>query len=100
MARSRSDLSALLHGFCENVYFQPPTGTKLNYPCIIYNLNKINVLHADNDPYHVHDKYDVTYITRDPDDPNIHNLAMIHLCSFDRSYASDNLHHYAYSLYY
>ena len=100
MAKSRENLSAVLHTFCDNVYFQPPTNTKLIYPCIIYKLERIGALYADNDPYRLYDKYSITYITRDPDDENIHRLAMLRLCSFDRSYSSDNLHHYAYSIYY
>ena len=100
MAKSRKDLSSVLHTICGNVYFQPSASIKLSYPCIIYKLEKMNVLYADNDPYRLYDKYSVTYITRDPDDKNIHRIAMLRLCSFDRSYSADNLHHYAYSIYY
>jgi len=99
MARPRSELSSLLHTFCSNVYFQPPADKKLTYPCIIYSLDALNVLYADNGPYRLHDRYSITYITRDPDDENIRKFVMLPLCKFDRSYSSDNLHHYAYTIF-
>ena len=100
MARSRTKLSEILHGYCPNVYFQPPTGTLLKYPCIIYSLSKIESIHADNNPYVLGSKYDLTYITRDPDDETRYALAKLQTCKFDRAFTSDNLHHYAYTLYY
>lgn len=99
MARPRSQLSELLHSKCSDVYFQPPTGTRINYPCIIYKLSAINVHNADNNPYILHDEYEMTYITRDPDDMRIHDLALLPLCKLTRAYTADNLYHYAYQLY-
>lgn len=99
MGKPRSDLSDILHGICPNVYFQPPSTLKLVYPCIIYKLENVNVKFANNGMYNYYDKYSVTYITRDPDDPVIHSIMQLPLCSFDRSYSSDNLHHYAYGIY-
>lgn len=99
MARPRSELSAMLHDICDNVYFQPGATIKISYPCIIYTLDAIDVLYADNGSYCLHDRYTVLYITRDPDDENIRKLLRLRLCKFDRSYASDNLHHYSYTVY-
>lgn len=98
--RARTDLSRILRGFTSHVYFQPPTGTLLEYPCIIYKLSDIEAFHADNILYDLNSKYEVTYITRDPDDENRYNIAMLPMCSFDRSFVSDNLNHYVYTLYY
>ena len=99
MAKSRSELSSVLHGLCKNVYFQPPTGTKITYPCIIYDLVRTDVRYADNAPYALYDEYSLKYITRDPDDPVRIQLVMLPLCSSERSYVNDNLHHYPFSLY-
>lgn len=98
--RPRTELSAILHGFTPNVYFQPPTGTMLKYPCIIYKLDNIEAVHADNIVYDVNSKYELTYITLDPDDENRYKLAALPMCRFDRYFASDNLNHYTYTLYY
>ena len=68
MAKPRSKLSEILHEICDEVHFQPPTGFKLKYPCIIYELERMNVRRADNAAYTLYDEYLITYITRDPDD--------------------------------
>ena len=100
MARPRTELSEILHSFCDNVYFQPPADKKLTYPCIIYQLDGIDPLFADNGHYRIMKQYSITYVTRDPDDELITSLLTIPYCSLTRSYASDNLHHYGYRLYF
>lgn len=99
MAKSREALSSVFHSMCSNVYFQPPTGHKIIYPCIIYELKKSNVRYADNAPYALYDMYDIKYITRDPDDPVRSQLVLLPLCTSQNSYVSDNLHHYPFSIY-
>ena len=100
MAKLRTALSDIFHSMCPNVYFQPPTGTKIKYPCIVYELERTNVRHADNVPYALYDLYNIKYITRDPDDINIRTILMLPYCRFDRTFSSDNLHHNAYTLYF
>lgn len=99
MAKSRKKLSELLHTFCDNVYFQPPTGTKIKYPCIIYDLDRPDVTFADNAPYAIYDQYDIKYITRDPDDNVRVQILMLPLCSADKPYVADNLYHNPFRLY-
>lgn len=99
MAKSRKKLSELLHTFCDNVYFQPPTGTKIKYPCIIYDLDRPDVTFADNAPYAIYDQYDIKYITRDPDDNVRVQILMLPLCSADKPYVADNLYHHPFRLY-
>lgn len=99
MAKPRSELSGILHGYCDNVYFQPPADKKLTYPCIIYSLDSVDVVFADNGHYRIMDKYSITYITRDPDDAMIKQLLSIRYCSFNRAYPADNLHHYSYTVF-
>lgn len=99
MAKRRSELDQRLHSFCDRVYFQPPNGYKLVYPCIVYDLAKTNARYADNAAYALHDMYTVKYITRDPDDPVRSEIIKMELCSSDRTYTSDNLYHHVYSLF-
>lgn len=99
MGKPRSELSAVFHTICNNVYFQPPTGKMLTYPCIVYSLDAFDVTFADNGQYRLCDKYSVTYITRDPDDGNIRALAMLPLCSMTNTSHGDNIHHYYYKLF-
>lgn len=98
MARPRSELDERLHAFCQNVYFQPPTGYKLKYPCIVYDLEKPDISFADNLPYVAYDKYLIKYITRDPDDQVRNQIITLQYCSPEKPYISDNLYHHPFSL--
>ena len=100
MAKPRSELSAILHSICEHVYFQPPVSKKLTYPCIIYKLDNLNTRFADNGVYKLADEYSLTYVTRDPNDPNFHAIAMLRYCTMTNTQSSDNLHHYYYRIYF
>ena len=82
-----------------NVYFQPPTGTKLNYPCIVYNLSTANDIHADDRIYRRIYRYTLIYITKDPDDPKRDIIDDLPYCAFDRVVVNDNLYHFYYTIY-
>lgn len=99
MAKSRTKLSELLNSICPNVYYQPPTGRKITYPCIIYDLEKPDVRFADNAPYAIYDQYSINYITRDPDDNVRNQIIRFPLCSADRPYTAENLYHHPFRIY-
>lgn len=99
MAKPRRILSESLHELCDNVYFQPPTGYKLKYPCIIYEFNGLERRPADNRGYITYGLYSIQYITRDPDDDVKLQIAELPMCSMDRTFDSDNLYHYQYRIY-
>lgn len=83
-----------------NVYFQPPTGTQLKFPCIVYNLEHAADQHAEDKIYRRLYRYRLTYITKDPDDPMTEKIDDIRYCSFINFFTSDNLNHYVYTIYY
>ncbi|MFQ9446448.1 MAG: hypothetical protein ACLR4A_02880 [Christensenellales bacterium] len=58
----------------KNVYFQPPESVKLKYPCIIYDLSKLPVQHADDKPYLMGRGYDGILIDANPDTPLLDKL--------------------------
>ena len=101
MSQRRIELHHILEGVLgtRNVYFQPPTGTKLTYPCIVYNLATANDFHADDKIYRRLYRYTMTYITKNPDDPKCDDFDDLRYCSFDRFFTSDNLNHYVYTIY-
>lgn len=84
----------------ENVYFQPPESARIQYPCIIFNLNGMKTFRADNNLYGVKKGYIVTYIDPDPGSTAPVEILSLPLCSFDRFFFSDNLNHYVFELYY
>lgn len=85
----------------ENVYYQPPESVKLSYPCIVYNLSDIYTESADGINYKKTNRYTLTLIHKNPDNEEKDTIIDIfEYCRFDRSFTSDNLNHYVYTLYY
>lgn len=100
MARTRLELNNLL---CQilgsrNVYFKTPTC--MNYPCIKYERVKPSIQHADNIAYRNTNCYMLTYIDADPDSEMIDRIAKLPMCSTDRGYDANGLHHTVYTLYF
>lgn len=84
-----------------NVYFQPPESVKLIYPCIVYSISKDSDIYANDSQYIRHDGYDVTTISKDPDETFKEELkSTFTYCDWVRSYISDNLNHNVYKIYY
>lgn len=80
----------------ERVYFQPPSGDQLKYPCLIYGIKNGNGWHADNSPYAYFPFYDITHIYKDPDEGSrlTEKLMMsISGIRYDRAWRVDNLYH-------
>ena len=84
----------------KNVYFQPPESIKLKYPCIIYFLGDIYTRNADDQHYTMQKMYNVTVISRDPDNTIAESLLQYPKTRFDRRYVADNLYHDILTLYY
>lgn len=102
----RSDLSAKLrlimnkdNPAAANVYFQPPSNKTLQYPCIVYELEAAQVRYADNGPYSIMDRYQVTFIRNDPDSPVLRELLGLPFSSFSRHFASEQLNHDVFVIY-
>lgn len=85
----------------KNCYFQPPESVKLHYPCIIYELDDIDVDYANDIKYLKNKRYTLTLIGKDPDTDIIDNiLNSFNYCRFDREYIVDGLIHDTFDLYY
>lgn len=102
MNKARLDLQVFLETLKgdRSVYFQPPASVKMQYPAIVYKLSDINNIHANNGVYLQGIAYQITYITKNPDDVMIKTLSKLPMCSYDRHFTADNLNHYVYTLYY
>ena len=83
------------------VYFQPPEGTQIRYPCIIYERDSGDSTHADNKVYRFTQRYEITVITRDADcSLPVEILHHFKMCRMDRTFTSENLYHHILTLYY
>lgn len=98
----RLDFQAVLESILgtNKVYFQPPPNTDMVYPCIVYERDNADEKRADNIMYRFQQRYQVTYIAREPDSVLIETLASLPLSSFNRHFATSGLNHDVFSIYY
>lgn len=83
----------------EHVYFQQPEGRVMQYPCIVYERERISAKYADNVMYDHQVGYDVTLIDRNPDSDVVDRLLALPLCSFSRHFATSGLNHDVFTIY-
>lgn len=100
---SRLNLQTELTKFpgIKNAYFNPPESIKMTYPCIRYSLAGADSAYANDKLYKSYPRYEITVIDTNPGS-TIWQDVLNHfpMCSFDRSYPSNNLHHWVLTLYY
>lgn len=84
----------------KNVYFQPPTGVMLKYPCITYSRKSGNSRFANNSLYSYKQCYNLIVIDKNPDSTILDKVVKLPMCMFDRHYPADNLNHDTYTIYY
>lgn len=84
----------------ENVYYQPPSNFKMEYPAIRYQRIDVDMDHADNMAYRKMNCYQITVIDHFPDNPVIDKILSWPYSSYDRPYVADNLNHDVLTLYY
>lgn len=95
----RLELHEILKNICDNVYFSPPTGKQLKYPCIIYNRDYTKANFADNNPYTLDTRYSLTVIDQDPDSEIVPKVERLTKCSYNTHFLSDNLNHDVFTIY-
>lgn len=83
-----------------HVYYQTPETVKMEYPAIRYSKSDVDTKFANNKPYMHKNKYEITVIDRLPDNTVINELLKMPMCTYDRHYTADNLHHDILTLYY
>lgn len=109
----RLELQSLLEGFAEpfvkstdvtkHVYYNPPTGFRLEYPCYVYDDARPSVYHADNTKYFNKLAWTITTISHDSESSDLAPLLeVLPYCSFNpsSSFKTDGLAHRSYTLYY
>lgn len=99
----RLDLHVILESLLPSgskAYFQPPANVEMTYPCIVYKRDDADTQFANNAPYIVKKRYQVTVIDRDPDSGIPDKVAALPTCVFERAYAKSNLNHDVFNLYF
>lgn len=82
------------------VYFQPPEGPKIEYPCIIYERYDMPIKYADNENYNIRCKYKITVIDKVPDSDLVDKMSKFKGAKFNRHFASNGLNHDIFIVYY
>lgn len=97
---TRQELDAVFRRILGNdhVYYNPPENLKMAFPAIRYELAKPDQIHANNRQYLLYPAYSVTLIQQHTNDFWA-KITEIPMCSFDRSYVSDGLHHYKFTIF-
>ena len=83
-----------------HAYYQPPEGFKMQYPCIVYELDREHTINADNLMYNRKKRYTLTVMDRDPESVVADKLGELLQIKMDRHFKSENLHHFVYNLTY
>lgn len=82
-----------------NVYFQPPSTLKMNYPAIVYSRDDIENTNADNLVYKQSVRYQIILIDKSPTSQFLDPISKLPMCSYERGYQSDNLNHDSFIIY-
>lgn len=102
VADRRLKASRILHevfGKATQVYYDPPESKKMVYPAIVYVRKKVDTTNADNNKFIIYDRYQVTYIHKDKDDPMIDKFLDLQYCEHVNQFKSDDLYHDVFTLY-
>lgn len=99
---SRLDLQTELERLLgsRNVYFQPPSSVRMQYPAIVYSRKDVDGRFANDKIYRKLPCYEMILIDKNPDSTFVDKLLDLQYCSFDRHYESDNLNHDVFTIYY
>lgn len=99
--KTRIDLHDELLSFSENVYYQPPAGYKMKYPCIIYRKTRRSRQYADDGIYLKRQEYNLMVIDYNTDSDTSEDIEdHFQYCTIEQYYTTDNLHHTTLKLYY
>lgn len=81
-------------------YFQPPSNVQMVYPCIVYELDDMDTQYADNRPYTVDSRYQVTAMDLNPLSEIPKALSLLPTARFNRFFVVDNLNHFVFSIFF
>lgn len=88
-------------GTGKKVYFQPPNGTKIEYPCIIYSVGGGDSVYADNKTYRFTRQWEIKYLDTNPINDVVDKiLEELSMARLNRRYVADHIYHDIIILYY
>ena len=82
------------------VYYQPPSNLQMVFPCIVYHLDDMDVIFANDAAYKKKRRYAVTVIDTDPESTIPDAVLDLPFSRFTRTYVTDNLYHTIFRLFF
>lgn len=81
------------------VAYQPTNNIHLTYPCVIYELDRIDDTYSNDNRYLTSRSYTLTVIDKEPDS-HIFDILYegLEFVTFERMFVEDNLYHYQMSV--
>lgn len=99
MNKRETTIKTQLSAICSHVYFQPPTGTDMRFPCIVYSRQKIEQKKADNIKYKTDVIYKVIVIDRDPDSEIVNAVSQLPHTNHTGFYTKNNFNYDVFTMY-
>lgn len=99
METNRLKLHERLKELGANVYYQPPSSKKIEYPAIIYSRSSIETMYANDSVYGHNYSYEVILVEEDIDSEIAQQILNMPKCRFNRHYVADNLNHTVFTIY-
>lgn len=85
----------------QHTYFEPPENVKMKYNAVVYERTGFHTRRADNKAYLIRDSYQVTVISKDPEDELPKKiLETFDFCSPGKFFVRDNLWHFPFTIYF
>lgn len=99
MNKRKQTVKEKLLTICKNLYFQPPTGLDMKFPCIVYKRKKIDQKKADNIKYKTDVIYEVIVIDRDPDSEIVNAVSELPNTFHNSYYTKNNFNYDVFTMY-
>jgi hypothetical protein len=99
--KTREEIQQILEDILgsDHVYFQAPPNTGMKYPAIVYSFERFNRDNADNLPYIVTGRWQITHMYKSlKNDLKERFIFEIPFCSFDRRMKTDGVYNDYYTI--
>lgn len=98
---TRLELHDELLTFSTHVYFQPPEGIQMKYPCIVYHKSPKLKRFGNDSMYLSKQGYNITVIDKNPDSIIADTIeSHFRYCSINGYFINEGLNHTTLKLYY
>lgn len=99
--KTRLEIQTLLEEYLgnSNVYFQAPPNTGMHFPCIVYKFASFDIKRADNKPYLVTGRWEITHMYKSVKNDLKEKFALeLPFCEWKNRIVSDGIYNDYYTI--